>query len=61
VTLQEGDDELVDAPGRRAAEDPQRDGPTAQRRQVLDAVGGLLRRAQRADSVISEDAAGVRG
>ena len=53
--------ELVQPPGRRDVERAQRRDAVVQRPVGADAVGGVLERAQRADRVLGERLAGVRG
>ena len=61
MAAQERGDELVEAPGRRPAEDAERDRPAAQRGELADAVGGVLDGAQAAGGVLGERAAGLGG
>ena len=53
--------ELVDAPRRRPTEDPDGDGPSSERGQLADALGGVVERAQALRSVLGERATGVGG
>ena len=59
MAVQERGDELVQAPGRRAAEDADRDGAAAQGGQLADAAGRLLDGAEAAGGGLGEGAAGI--
>ena len=49
----------MQAPGRRRVERAERHYAAAQRRELADALGGVLERAERANSVVGEGVAGV--
>jgi hypothetical protein len=59
VPQQEGGHQLVQPPGRRRVERPEGHDATAHRRQLADALGGVLERTQRANGVCGEDVPGV--
>ena len=61
MAAQERRDELVDAPGRRLAEDAEADGAAAEPGELADAPGGVLDRAEAAGGVAGERPAGLGG
>ena len=61
MPAQERDDELVEPPRRRAAEDADRDRAGLQLGELVDAVGGVFDGAQAARGVLGERPAGLGG
>jgi hypothetical protein len=61
MVFQECGDEFVDTPGRRLAEDADRDGPASERGELADAVGRVFDGAQAARGMFRERAPGLGG